>query len=317
MINKIAPKQKKIISIIILIIIIFLFAYYIYSNKNDFKTIKVINIVWLIPVVIIFFLVSYLNGLVIKFQQQPFNIHLKFKEWFGLSIITTFYNTITPFRGGLLAKATYLKQKHKFSYINSLATVSGIYVVNFFVASLIGLIALFFIYEKYGTFNIIVTLIFLAFFIPTLFLILFSPKFPETKYKSINYFTHVANGWHTLRKEHRIVFYLTLITLSQLLLNSIMQIIAYDIFGIQISFIKALFLVALASLAILLAITPAGLGITEAVAVFSALVIGITPEQSLPVAILIRVVGVIYIFILGPIFSYVLLKEHDKKYHTK
>jgi len=44
-------------------------------------------------------------------------------------------------------------------------------------------------------------------------------------------------------------------------------------------------------------------------AVFSGLVIGITPAQSLSVAILGRIVGIITIFTLGPIYSYILLKH--------
>lgn len=308
---------KKLISLTIFAVVIALFAYYIFRNFDDFKSVALVNPLWLIPLFFTSLIISYSNGLVVKYQSEPFNIRLKFKEWFGLSIITTLYNTITPFRGGLLAKATYLKEKHNFSYMNSLATISGIYVINFFAASFIGLVTLLILYLKYQIFNIIILLILLGFFIPTLILILFAPKIPETRYKLINKFIQVANGWHIVRKQGKIVTYLSLITVFQLVINAVTLMISYHIFNIGLPFDKALFLVSISSFGILLAITPSGLGIAEAIAVFTGLIIGIAPAQSLSVAILGRVVGAIYIFILGPIFSYILLREHGKKHIKK
>ncbi len=303
---------KKILSVVLLVIILALFIYYIKNNLHDFTSITLVNPIWMIAILFTSLIFSYTNGLVIRLQMQSFKINLKPKEWFGLSVITTFYNTITPFRGGLLAKATYLKNKYKFSYTNSLATISGIYVINFFAASIIGLIALLSIYMNYGIFNPIITLMYLGFFFPTAFLILFSPKFPMTKYRIINKFFEVANGWHTLRKEIWIVSRLSVITITQAIVLSISTMISFYVFDIALPFDKAIFLVTISTFSVLVAITPAGLGIGEAIAVFSGLIIGITPAQSLSVAIMGRVVGAVYIFILGPIFSYILLKEHKK-----
>ena len=84
----------------------------------------------------------------------------------------------------------------------------------------------------------------------------------------------------------------------------------FRVFGFDIDFIKCLFLASLGSLSILISITPAGLGINEAVIVFSALTIGITPAQSLLVALLGRVISFLVLFILGPIFSALLIKHH-------
>jgi len=226
-----------------------------------------------------------------------------------LSIVTIFYNTITPLKGGLFVKAGYLKKQYKFSYTHFIAMWSGIYVINFFIGSLIGLISMYFIYKDYNIFNLPIFLIFLGFFIPLLFVILFSPKFPETKNKWLNRFINVLNGWNLIKTHKKVIFAVSAITLLQMLLWVLGTIISYNIFGIELTLSKALFLGSIGVLSVLIAITPAGLGINEAIAVFSALIIGIEPAQSLAVAILGRVIGLLWILTLGPLFSYILFKH--------
>lgn len=304
---------KRIISIPVLIIILFFFVLYIKNHISDFKQLTIVNPIYLLPLFILIFIPSINNGLVIKYLLEPFNIKMNFKEWFGLSVVTSFYNMITPFRGGAVSRAVYLKNRYDFSYTNFLATLSGIYVINFLIASFLGLLSLVYLYYTKDVFSPIVTFILLFFFIPLLIIILFSPRFSETKSAFLNKLIRVLNGWNLIRKNRKVVLLVSLIYIFQITLSSIAGILSYSVFGISISFIDALFLASIGSLTILVAITPSGLGINEAVAVFSALVIGITPAQSLSVAIIGRVIGMSIIFILGPIFSYVLMKNLKKE----
>jgi uncharacterized membrane protein YbhN (UPF0104 family) len=151
--------------------------------------------------------------------------------------------------------------------------------------------------------------LFLAFALPLLGVVLLSPKFPETRYALVNKFIQVLNGWNLICSHKRIITKISLLSAALLLVNTVSGMISFSLFGIHITFFQALFMSALGTLAIIISITPAGLGIQEAVSVFSAMVIGLTPAQSLPVAILGRVVGMLVIFTLGPIFSYVLLNH--------
>ncbi|HPD18051.1 MAG TPA: lysylphosphatidylglycerol synthase transmembrane domain-containing protein [Candidatus Goldiibacteriota bacterium] len=300
---------KKVISITVLILIVVLCGIYIYTHFSDFKQLSLVRPEYIFVLLVFGLFNSWTNGLIIKYVAEPFDIKLKFKEWFGLSIITSFYNLITPFKGGLAAKAVYLKQRHNFSYTNFLATWMGIYVINFFAASFLGLISLYFIYLKYNIFNVIVLFIFLAFLIPTLIIILFSPEFKETKHEFINKFIRVLNGWNIVRKNKKIVVMASIIIIAQILINSFSCMIAYDIFNIKIGIEKAIFLSTISIVGILVQITPAGLGINEVLAVFFGLVVGITPAQALTVAILGRIISVLIMFTLGPIYSFVLIKK--------
>ena len=146
------------------------------------------------------------------------------------------------------------------------------------------------------------------------FIIIFSPRAPYTKYNWINKFVKVINGWHLIREKKRVIFTVTLLSCTQLLLSSFMLYLQFQVFGFHISFINALFLSSLGSLGILIAVTPANLGISEAIAVFSALTLGIPASQSLSVALLGRVIQIIVLFILGPICSYLLLKKSPQNH---
>src|SRR3989344_8161996 len=224
------PTTKKLISISVLILIVIIFIYYIISHISDFKQLSLVNPLYIIPLIIISLIVSITNGLIIKYLLEPFKIKMKFKEWFGLSIITTFYNIILPLRAGMATRAVYLKEKHNFPYTNFISTLAGVYVINFLVASLFVLISLIILYLTKGIFNLIILLIFLGFFLPLLTIILFSPIFPETKNNFINKFIKVMNGWHIIRKNRKIVFFTSLVILTQIVLSSVGTIIAYNIF---------------------------------------------------------------------------------------
>lgn len=302
-------KNKKLLSVAIIAILLIWLLYYIKNNIADFRQLSLVNPIYIVYFIIINLIFSFTNGLVIKYLVEPFKIKLLFKEWFGLSVITTFYNAITPFRGGAIARAVYLKKKHNFSYTNFLATLSGVYVINLLVASLLGILSLILIYMRYEISSAIVLLVFLAFFLPTLFIVLFSPKIPEGKNFLANKLAKVINGWHLIRKNKKIVSIVTLTIAVQLMLGVIGTILVYGIFGVELEFAKSLFLVSISYLSIVISITPGAIGISEAVQVFSAMVVGIMPAQSIAAAILGRIISTLILLVLGPIFSYILIKR--------
>lgn len=121
--------MNKKIQILVLIILIACFAVYCYQHIDEFRQLNIVNAIYFVPLFFLYVLFFINNGLILKYFLEPFDIRLRFKEWFGLSVITTMGNYLTPFRGGAVARAVYLKKKHKFSYSYFLSTLSGIYIV--------------------------------------------------------------------------------------------------------------------------------------------------------------------------------------------
>ena len=312
------PKLKTPLSIFVMIVLAGLLAYYIYNHLSDFKTLFSLaftpaNILFLVLFVLISISNIFSNGILLDILTSAFGIKLKLRESFGLAMITRFYNYITPFHGGMAARAVYLKKKHKFPYVHFLATLSAIYVIIFLIGSLSGLISIFFIWLYYGLFNYIIFYLFLTIFVFLISIITFSPKLPEAKNKWTNRFTKVINGWHLIKNNKKIIFATALISLIQLFLGAINLIIIYSIFNIPLSFFKALFIASIGSIAILVSLTPGNLGVGDAIAIFSATIIGVGLTEAVAATILGRAISVLVLFTLGPIFSYFLLKKEKTK----
>jgi uncharacterized protein (TIRG00374 family) len=298
-------KIKNLISGSVLILIIIYLIYYINNNLQNFKQLTMTNTLYLVPLLIFFLLSLYLNGIMLKTLMKPFKIKLKNNEAFGLAAITNFYNIITPFRGGAAARAIYLKKKHDFPYVHFLATLSAIYILIFLVSSIVGIFSMLTLQEK--SIPILITLSILTIFL--LLIIIFSPRIKEKRNKWLNRFIKVINGWHLIKNNKRIIAITIIISLVQVLLTALNNLIAYQIFGIEITLAKALFIAAISNLAIMVAITPGNLGIGDTINVFTANIIGIPLTEAIAATILLRAVNLAIIFILGPIYSYKLIKK--------
>jgi glycosyltransferase 2 family protein len=309
--------SKKIISIIILTLTIVLAGYFIKNNLNDFKQLTIINPIYISIFIALLLLIYFIIGLITKAILKPLNVNLSKKEAFQVSVMTGFYNLITPFRGGLASRAVYLKKKYEFPYTTFLSTVAASYIIEFFIASLAGIIATYLIYLATGLFSIILFFIFLGMFLAMSFIIIFSPTIKERKKPWLDRFIRVINGWHILKRNKKLLIHVSFLTFIKLLIASILLLLQFKAFGMNITYLKTIFLTAIGNLGILISITPANLGISEFITVFSALTIGITAVESLSASILGRLLVAIVLFILGPIFSYYLIKGKKNEINNK
>jgi uncharacterized protein (TIRG00374 family) len=304
---------KKVLFTIALAIIILLFARYIYSHWQDFAKLRIVDPFLIVIIIILTLLFSFTYGIVIKYILKAFKKRLKFNEWFGLSIITGFYNIIAPITGGLVPRAMYLKKKHHFSYHLFLSSLSGIYVTHFFAGSILGLLSIILIYQKYKKFNLLIVIVFLAMLITTSALILFSPRIKRTKFNILNHLISVTNGWHLISKNKKAIAIASSMAALQTIINMVGILLAFNIFGIHITFVQAFFLSCTGFLGGFVVTTPGIIGISEMIAVYSSAAIGIPIVQALAVALISRIISTATILTIGPAYSYHLIKEYNFK----
>src|SRR3989344_535422 len=267
-------KLKSLITTIILLILALLLAFYIKNNLSDFSSLSLVSPYLIIFLIILFIFNYFILGLLTKYLISPLNVKIGFFESFQIAVVTGFYNLITPFRGGMAARAVYMKT---------------------------------------GEFNIIIFFVFLITFLGMISIIIFSPRLPKTRSSFINKFINVVNGWTLIKNNKKIILVISILTLIQTFVSALSGYLSFHVFGIEISFIEALFLTSIGTISIIIAVTPANLGIGEAIGVFSALTLGITPAQSLTVAVLGRAISFITLFIMGPVFSYKLIHHKPTK----
>jgi len=300
---------KKVISYMFLFASLVFLCYYIYEHFDDFKSLKLIKPVNFIYLLFLFLITTVNNGLTIKYILIPFQIRLSFKEWFGLSTVTSMYNMIFPFKGGFAVKGFYLKKTYNFTYANFLSVVAGIYILNFFIAGLSGLICSFLVYFTYRIYSISVILFFLILTLVFTLIIIFSPKLDIKSNKIINKIVEVINGWHTLRQNKKYVFMFLFLISFQLFINALAIYVSFPIFGIKIDLIKSLYIASISIVGLIVQITPSGLGVNEALSIFAGMIVGMTPAQSLSVSILNRIFGMVINFSIGPIYTFILFRK--------
>ncbi len=301
--------HKKIISYAVVAVLVVLASYYIFKNIEVFKQLKLVAPELFIVMIGVFVLEYVLIGVMTIELLRPFGVRMRLWEAFGISVMTGFYNLITPFRGGMIARGAYLKKKHNFPYTDFLATLGASFVLIFLVSGLMGLFASWMIWQSTGVLNWIMIAIFGIITVGFLGVIIVAPKLPETKWSFANKVVRVVNGWHLIRGNLRVVLVILVLSVVQLLILAALLKLQFLVFGIEVSYAACLLLVSVGILGLIISITPAGLGISEAILVFSAATIGISPAQSLSVALLGRAVSVVVLFVLGPLFSYYLVKK--------
>lgn len=297
---------------IFIILILLIIYFFIKNNLDNIKDVINLSIINFLILSILILITITLNGYKINILSEYYNIKLKSKEWFGLSVITTMSNYLTPFGLGTSLRGIYLKKKYKLPYKSFITTLGINFIVSFFMYGFIGISLMIFFNFKYNFFSFVIFSIFLVMFIANLLIILFSPSLKYTKYKFLNNFIYIVNEWRRIKKDWKLA--------TKLVLNDFLALINYSlrisfIFFILSNKIPFLFSVLIALLTVsslIIGITPASLGIKEILITYSTIAIGKTLDLGILVAAIDRGVAILYVFLLGGIFSYILLKNLKK-----
>jgi len=297
---------RKVISFVILILFSVWIVLYVRSHISEFSNIFNLSLRVVAIISVLLLIDSVILGLFNKVLMQDFDISLKFKEWYGLSIISNLWNYILPFQGGAGVRAIYLKKVYNFTVSNFFATMLALYFIGFFVNSLIGLMCLLYIYIYHHVLNIVILLFFSAVFTGVCIVMLFSPQVPEFKSRLLRKIGEVINAWYVIRVNRTLVINLILVIIFHAVVELLTVHFSFRAYGINLSLYKCLLITALLEFSVLIKITPGSLGVTEGIIVFGAQIFNITPAQSLLAAGLMRVINLFWIFSLGPIFSYLL-----------
>lgn len=257
-------------------------------------------------------MVAAANGLQVRYLVLPFGVRLTPREWYGLAVITSFYNTLTPFRGGMLAKAAYLKRRHRLPLTGFLALTAGTSIVNLCVAGVAGLAGLGLIAARSGPGSGLLAAFFAAAAAGTTAMMLFTPQLPVSGNPLLARIGLIVDGWRLIRGNTAVLGMTWLATGLQYVLAAVSTVYSFRLIGVAAGFDVCLVLASLTSFSALVALTPAGLGVTEAVAVFAGLALGITPAESLAAAVARRLATTGVILVLGPLFTFSLLGSHRR-----
>ncbi|MFQ6032727.1 MAG: lysylphosphatidylglycerol synthase domain-containing protein [Candidatus Zixiibacteriota bacterium] len=300
-------KIKALASTGLLIIIVLLSVFFIYHHRQDLAKISSLSVpfIGIISLLILIFIV--LNGLVLKVIMELFDVCLPAKEWLGLGVITTMSNYFVPMRGGASTRAVYLKKKYNFQFAKFLASMAGTHVIRFGVIGFLGMTALFAYFMSYGKFYVKLFLIFLIVWCAAIvlsFLLRRSTRL-RVRWKAVS---NIFEGFSYFRNKRKKVFGLAILTTVSCVVMALRLFFAFTALGIKVNFLHVFIIGLFSFLSIVLSLTPANLGIKEAIIIFSSQTLGYKLTDGFLVAVIDRSLALLIVFILGPIFSLILLK---------
>ncbi len=285
---------------------------YLKNHWSDFVAIEAI--VWPYVVLLLSASLIYIivQGLVLKVTLKPFGIRLKFFEWFGITILTFLGNYIFPF-SGFGFRAAYLKKRYGFSYASFVGSLAAIYLTEFFLFTLGGLIGLWGWYKATGFVDYKILTLFLAVFSFCAVFLFFSPRLPTFKNKSLIHLKNVLESLYLIKTNIPLMRQLLMIVTMEVLLFSTIFFLAYRALNFPVSFPSSMIAAALSLYSLLIRVTPASFGFYEATVIYTTKLLSLTIANGLMVAMVTRVVNIVWVFALAPFFSYFLILRKTSK----
>ncbi|MCE4606745.1 MAG: flippase-like domain-containing protein [Desulfurococcales archaeon] len=285
---------------------------YINSQRSLVTFLKHLSLSVLVCLIFTMLLFQLTNGLLLRELASKFGVHLKPIEWVGLPYITTMGNYITPFSGGMLARATYLKYRHSFPFAKFVSTLGASYLIYFWISTIAGIADL----AVLGAGSSIYWKL-MAFFFIILVLVSALAMFPSIKLPWNNKLVIAINssleGWVIIRSDWLLLARLSIYTLFSILLNGISFWLGFSaLLGTSPSFGIVFLISLLAGFTILIRITPGNFGISEAIVSLTSGILNIGAGIGLMAMLVIRAASLVPVFTLGPIFSFLLTKEIGK-----
>lgn len=280
------------------------FAVYFFLNIHKFKILLHANLYLLVVIVLFDFLNIASNGLFVKFSLRPFRKHISTVESTYVALISSVGNFFAPVGSGFGFRAVYLKKRHGLAYGDYMATLYGNYIIVFLVNSFFGLLALYLLRAHHSNEFFVLVMVFGGVFLVSLLLSLI--KVPshllerdiKNKYmnKLAKIFFQMLDGWNGIVANRLLMIQLILLVMVNFLFSLLVAKTEIVALHLTISFPALLLFSVLGSLSLFVSVTPANLGVKEAIYLFSSTVIGFSVPQILSIALIDR--GVLFVVLV-------------------
>lgn len=304
--------MKNVIRNLLAIVIISTGAVYIYFNREQLIILKDIKKEDIVILVLLNFIFLYATGYTFKLLIRTMNINLSFIETIGLSVLTNFANYLGPIRPGAALKAVYLKHTKGFLYANFASVLVASSFLGIFMRGACGLIILLLLkqhaIETPAFLYVICIFLTILPIIPFLYKI---PRIKKTNSKISKIFHSTIDGLEVIQSKKNDLIFISSTFIVQFFLSACITVITFNSLGVQLTFLTALFIGIFTSIANLLTITPSNLGIQEIVSAYIFTIAGFDFTTGIIGASIGRIINIIVIFSLSPIFSYYLLKNNE------
>lgn len=281
---------------------------YIIQHINEFK--KIFQLKWhdfiILSLILLFELCIF--GWLFKILIRYFNIELRLREWFGLTVLNRYFNYLF-IKLGPVARGVYFKKIYNLPYINFITIFSFLYIIQMFWMVLLSILSMIVLYYKFHIFSVYFFIFLVLVEVITILPFFISKNVLIFLTKKSQYLSLIINQWLEIRKRKdlivKTIFFLTIF----ILLSSFRIFLIYSMLFEPIPFPFVIIVTTVGFLSLIVSLTPASLGIKEFLMSYAAKLMGENFVTTAVVVSLDRIIVVIWVFIFGFMFSIWYLKK--------
>jgi uncharacterized membrane protein YbhN (UPF0104 family) len=275
---------------------------------HQFKNITQVSpptIVWL-SVLLLF--IEIANGYTLKLILETFGIKLKVVEWLGLDFMRAFGNYL-PLNAGIVSNAAYLKYKKELPITKFMSYLIGNMLIMIGTYGGLSVILLLLRYLATNRLNLPILLVSLGFFITTV--IIMSVKMEEISYdnKIINWLKSAHDGWCLIKQQKSLVVKVIILQIIIIILLSLRYWVVFKELEYSMDIYALVVLTVMTTIVRFASLFPGNLGFGEALSGALSESFGLGFSQGVLAAVIIRITEVFWIFLLGAIFSFILINN--------
>ena len=301
---------KKIVSWGLTLIAVIFMTWYLYRNRDIFvsleelRTIDVILIAMLRPVSIVF--AAIINKLIIDQIDQKIPLSDALLLQFANNFLNRFFS-----QGGAVYRSAYLKSQYNFPFSKFLASIGGVYIIGLMTNAGLGLLIVLGFFLRYQVFNVYMLGLLIGLLLGTIIMMIINPKI-RLKNWVFNKINQVIIGWDQIKNNRILILQIALFSALELVNSSIIVLILFRGLSVDINFLESFFYTTISALANIINLTPGGLGINEAILMFSSDMFGLSSEIVLLGSLLLRAISMLTAFTIGTA-SYAILNYRLQK----
>jgi uncharacterized protein (TIRG00374 family) len=293
---------------LIFAVTIVLSIWYLNSQREAIAKLSNISIWYVIVIALTSLLVNVTEGLKFKYNMLTFNIHLPFREWFGLTVTNTMYNYYLPAQGGMALRAAYLKKMYKFKYSHYVVMQAGAYALSSITTAIFFAVVFIAYFVLFKTFSLLllllVTIIGIAVMAGMIMLVFISKKRLTTPFAQVNkHLIAISEAIQIIEHNPRTVVTFMLASMANIISRVVRFMLAFWSLGITLNFVQVAILQSLSSFSLIISLTPGNIGIEEGLIGFVASVISINVGVAIVASLVARVVTTITTVVLGLFMS--------------
>lgn len=278
-------------------------AFYVHKHEQSFEKLKTIKLEYIFILIALHGLNFYLLGMTHKMPLKKHKIFLKFKEWFGLCMVSEMFNMLLPAKGGTGIRMIYIKDKKGLSMREFLSMSFAVLLTGFTFLGLSGSIYCHFFLQKAHPVFMVLESVFIALSISGILLIFATEamgkifKF-KRKYSPMAYLLDL-----------KLSSFATICWIGMFLLYPIKIYLSFLAIGIELNMADSFEISLILLAASLFQVLPGNIGVKEIITAYIGKQYGIEFETALLASLIDRTILLLFLFPVGFYFYWQLFLE--------